>query len=98
MPTLAAVRPRFTRQPDKQADVAGTLHAAWSDAKDRVAHYEAKVRGYESELREQAGEAPRRRRDRPPRARPSGPAPNVNAPNPHLEYPRRTTPHGTDGQ
>src|SRR5258708_18992634 len=55
MATLAAVRARFTRQPDKQADVDGTLHAAWSDAKDLVAHYEAKVRGYESERREQAG-------------------------------------------
>ncbi len=98
MATLAAVRARFTRQPDKQADVDGTLHAAWSDAKDLVAHYEAKVRGYESELREQAGEAQVLCVDGQPVARRIVSDAKVKAHTRHMDYLRRITPKGDNDE
>lgn len=55
--TLAAVRARFARQPDKQADVDAAAFGDWATAKKEAAFWEAQARGYEIELREQAGEA-----------------------------------------
>jgi hypothetical protein len=55
--TLAAVRARFTRQPDKQAEVDVEDFAGWRAAKVTSDHFAEQARGYEIKLREQAGEA-----------------------------------------
>ncbi|HEV2372087.1 MAG TPA: YqaJ viral recombinase family protein [Streptosporangiaceae bacterium] len=55
--TLAAVRARFARQPDKQADVEPGTWAAWVNYRDVMDHAEREARLLESQLREQAGEA-----------------------------------------
>jgi hypothetical protein len=94
--TLAAVRARFTRQPDKQAEVDGTLWAAWSDARDCMAHFEAKARGYESELREQAQEASVLTVDGQPVARRIISDAHVKAFDRHQDYLKRIEPKGDD--
>jgi putative phage-type endonuclease len=55
--TLAAVRARFTRQPDKQADVDELAYRMWTGAKAEASEAEENARLWESKLREQAGEA-----------------------------------------
>ena len=55
--TLAAQRARFTRQPDKQADVDRNLWEAWRDECKLLDEAEAAKRMFEIQLREQAGEA-----------------------------------------
>ena len=55
--TLAAVRARFARQPDKQADVEGVMFTAWETARDTIKRAEESARFFEAQLRDQAGEA-----------------------------------------
>jgi putative phage-type endonuclease len=96
MATLAAVRARFTRQPDKQAEIDGTSWAAWSDAKDVLKHWESKVREYEISLREQAGEASVLTVDGQPVARRVVSDQNVKAHTRHMDYLTRIKPKGDD--
>lgn len=95
--TLAAVRARFARQPDKQADVDGTLWAAWSDARDVMKSFEDKARGYEAELREQAGEATILTVDGQPVARRIISDAQVKAHTRHQDYLKRIKQDGDDG-
>lgn len=55
--TLAAVRARFARQPDKQADVDEATWVTWETIKDQIKEHETVARALEIQLREQAGEA-----------------------------------------
>jgi len=57
MATLAAVRARFTRQPDKQAEVDAYAFQQWADFKTAEKINADNARRFEIELREQAGEA-----------------------------------------
>ena len=55
--TLAAVKARFARQPDKTAEVDPVPYWDWVNAKLQLAAVEEKIRNAEIKLREQAGEA-----------------------------------------
>lgn len=55
--TLAAVRARFTRQPDKTAEVDKCIYEEWMEARTLAGEWESLARYQESKLREQAGEA-----------------------------------------
>ena len=55
--TLAAVKARFARQPDKTAEVDGDFYSEWCNARFEAERLTGIARGYESKLREQAGEA-----------------------------------------
>jgi len=98
MATLAAVCARFTRQPDKTAEIDGTSWAAWSDAKDVLKHWEGKVREYEIGLREQAGEASVLTVNGQPVARRVVSDQNVKAHTRHMDYLTRIKPKGDDSE
>jgi putative phage-type endonuclease len=96
--TLAAVRARFTRQSDKQAEVDGTLFAAWADARDVVKFWEGEARGYENALREEAGEASVLTVDGLPVARRVISDAHVKAFDRHQDYLKRIEPKGDDSE
>jgi len=96
MATLAAVRARFTRQPDKETEVDGTLWAAWADARDVLKAWEDKARGYEIELREEMGEATLVTVDGLPVARRIIVDADVKAHHRHQDYLKRIEPKGDD--
>jgi hypothetical protein len=96
MATLAAVRARFTRQPDKQAEVNARVLIDWGDAKEQAARWDRVARGYEIELREQAQEASVLTVDGQPVARRVIVDAQVKAHTRHQDYLRRIEPKGDD--
>ncbi len=96
--TLAAVRARFTRQPDKQADVDGDVWGRYAaNALMIDAHAQIK-RELEIQLREQAGEAQVLCVDGQPVARRIVSDSQVKAHTRHMDYLRRVTPKGDDDE
>jgi putative phage-type endonuclease len=96
MATLAAVRARFTRQPDKQAEIdAGVWHGwlTWKNQKDEA---ELMLRACEIDLREQAGEASVLTVDGQPVARRIISDAHVKAFDRHQDYLKRIEPKGDD--
>jgi putative phage-type endonuclease len=55
--TLAAVRARFTRQPDKQAEIDPAVWDAYDEARDLLDEAKGEAQLWEINVREQAGEA-----------------------------------------
>jgi putative phage-type endonuclease len=96
MATLAAVRARFTRQPDKTAEVDPSLWQGYRMLKDDIAHFEAQARGVEIRLREQAGEASVLTVDGQPVARRIIVDADVKAHRRHQDYLKRIEPKGDD--
>ena len=94
--TLAAVRARFAKAPDKEAEVSFGLWNAWELWKDRKAEAEAKLREAEIYLREEIGEASVLTRDGQPVARRIVSDAQVKAHTRHQDYLRRITPRGDD--
>lgn len=92
--TLAALRARFSRAEGKQAEVDGTLFAAWSDARDCMDQWETVARGYEIELRAQAAEAQVLTVDGEVVARRVVSDAQVKAHTRHMDYYRRVKPKG----
>ncbi len=90
--TLAAVRARFTRQPDKTADIDPKLWAQYADWKDELVQTTATVRKWEIQVREQAGEAQVLCVDGQPVARRVVSDATVKAHTRHVDYLRRITP------
>ena len=87
--TLAAVRARFARQPDKQAEVDRHVFNGWQMWKDRKDEAEAKMREGEIILREQAGEASVLTVDGQPVARRYVMDQQVKAHTRHMDYLKR---------
>jgi putative phage-type endonuclease len=96
MATLAAVRARFTRQPDKQAEIDASLFTEWLDAKNVIAEYEVRQREAEIKMREQSGEASVLTVDGQPVARRVVSDQNVKAHTRHMDYLTRIKPKGDD--
>ena len=94
--TLAAVRARFTRQPDKQAEIDPVLWAQYADWKDELGQTAATVRKWEIQVREQAGEAQVLCVGGEPVARRVVSDAEVKAHSRHMDYLRRITPKGDD--
>jgi len=94
--TLAAVRARFTRQPDKQAEIDAGLFVEWLDAKNVIAEYEVRQREAEIKMREQAGEAAVLTVDGQPVARRIIVDADVKAHHRHQDYLKRIEPKGDD--
>lgn len=87
--TLAAVKARFARQPDKTAEVSLQLHLGWLGAKEEADSWQELVRKYEIQLREQAGEASVLTVDGQPVARRVVSNQQVKAHTRHVDYLRR---------
>ena len=87
--TLAAVRARFARQPDKEAEVAGSLWQQFSEACERLDIWQATKRDAEIRLREQAGEASVLTVDGEPVARRYVMDQQVKAHTRHMDYLKR---------
>jgi hypothetical protein len=96
--TLAAVRARFTRQPDKQAEISGDLWNAWHVEKSEAKSYEERARHYEILIREQMGEATLATVDGQPVARRIIVDAQVKAHTRHQDYLRRIEPKGDDSE
>jgi hypothetical protein len=96
MATLAAVRARFTRQPDKQAEVDGTLWASFYETCEYLKQIEDRKRAQEIKLREQAGEASVLTVDGQPVARRVIVDAQVKAHHRHQDYLKRIEPKGDD--
>jgi putative phage-type endonuclease len=94
--TLAAVRARFTRQPDKQAEVDGQVFQQWADFKAAAKINDDNARGFEIKLREQAGEASVLTVDGQPVARRIIVDADVKAHHRHQDYLKRIEPKGDD--
>jgi YqaJ-like viral recombinase domain len=94
--TLAAVRARFTRQPDKQAEVDRGTWNAWYGSKFEADRIDEQIRRYEIQLREQAGEAQIYTVDGLPVARRVIVDAQVKAHTRHQDYLRRIEPKGDD--
>jgi hypothetical protein len=96
--TLAAVRARFTRQPDKQAEVSKSIWNAWYGAKTEAQSWTDLVRKYEILLREEAGEADVYTVDGQPVARRIIVDADVKAHHRHQDYLKRIEPRGDDSE
>jgi putative phage-type endonuclease len=96
MATLAAVRARFTRQPDKQAEIDRDLWGRWAGWKSNQRIAEDALRACEILIREQAGEAAVLTVDGDPVARRIITVAQVKAHTRHQDYLRRIEPKGDD--
>jgi putative phage-type endonuclease len=86
MATLAAVRARFTRQPDKQAEVDPGLWARYEANAEMIKAHDTLKREFEIQLREQMGEATLATVDGQPVARRVVSDQNVKAHTRHMDY------------
>jgi putative phage-type endonuclease len=98
MATLAAVRARFTRQPDKQAEIDHDVWRAWLEARNERDYHDLEARTYEILLREQAGEASVLTVDGQPVARRVISDAHVKAFDRHQDYLKRIEPKGDDSE
>jgi putative phage-type endonuclease len=96
--TLAAVRARFTRQPDKQAEIDHDIWRAWLEARNERDYHDLEARTYEIQLREQAQEASVLTVDGQPVARRVVSDQNVKAHTRHMDYLTRIKPKGDDSE
>jgi putative phage-type endonuclease len=96
--TLAAVRARFTRQPDKQAEIDRDLWGRWTGWKSNQRIAEDALRACEILIREQAGEAAVLTVDGDPVARRVIVDAQVKAHHRHQDYLRRIEPKGDDSE
>jgi putative phage-type endonuclease len=96
MATLAAVRARFTRQPDKEAEVDPWLWARFEANAEMIKAHDTLKREYEIQLREQMGEATLATVDGQPVARRVIVDAQVKAHTRHQDYLRRIEPKGDD--
>ncbi len=96
--TLAAVRARFARVPDKQADVDPELWARYQANALMIDAHATLKREYEIALREEAGEAQMLCVDGQPVARRIVSDSQVKAHTRHVDYLRRITPKGDDDE
>jgi putative phage-type endonuclease len=96
--TLAAVRARFTRQPDKQAEVDELDFVAWLRARAVAQDLLDEARALEIKLREQAGEAAVMTVEGIPVARRVITVAQVKAHTRHQDYLRRIEPKGDDSE
>jgi putative phage-type endonuclease len=90
--SLAAVRARFTRQPDKEAEVGEETWHDFEHAKALADHWDARKREVEIKLREQAGEASVLTVDGQPVARRYVMDQQVKAHTRHMDYLKRIAP------
>jgi putative phage-type endonuclease len=96
--TLAAVRARFTRQPDKETEVDRDLFERWSAARVGLRTYEQIAQTLEIQLREQAGEASVYTLDGQTVARRVIVDAQVKAHTRHQDYLKRIEPKGDDSE
>ena len=96
--TLAAVRARFTRQPDKTAEINADVWYAFEQARDDLDAAKAEAHLWEINVREQAGEASVYTVDGRPVARRIVSDAQVKAHTRHADYLRRITPRGDDSE
>jgi putative phage-type endonuclease len=94
--TLAAVRARFTRQPDKEAEVSPIDWDDWTFWKGQKEQAEQSLRGIEILIREQMGEATLATVDGQPVARRVIVDAQVKAHHRHQDYLKRIEPKGDD--
>jgi len=87
--TLAAVRARFTRQPDKQAEIDARAFQQWTDFKNAEKINADNACRFEIQLREQAGEASVLTVDGQPVARRYVMDQQVKAHTRHMDYLKR---------
>ena len=87
--TLAAVKARFAKDPDKEAEVDADVWQRWSDARIDAKFHEELARGYEAQLREQAGQASVLTVDGEPVARRVVSEQQVKAHTRHMDYLKR---------
>jgi putative phage-type endonuclease len=95
--SLAAVRARFTRQPDKQAEVSGSAWRTFLFASRKITHWESVKRKAETLLREETGEASVLTVDGQPVARRVVQDQQVKAHTRHMDYLRRIN-NGSDDE
>jgi putative phage-type endonuclease len=96
MATLAAVRARFTRQPDKEAEVNRNLYLDWTAYDLAVKGAEQQKRRVEILMREQVGEASVLTVDGQPVARRIIVDADVKAHHRHQDYLKRIEPKGDE--
>jgi putative phage-type endonuclease len=98
MATLAAVRARFTRQPDKEAEVDPELWARFEANAEMIKAHDLLKREFEIQLREQMGEAALATVYGQPVARRVVSDQNVKAHTRHMDYLTRIKPKGDDSE
>jgi hypothetical protein len=96
--TLAAVRARFTRQPDKTAEIEAALIQSWTEAKEIADYYDDEAGYLETLIREQAQEASVLTVDGQPVARRVIVDADVKAHHRHQDYLKRIEPKGDDSE
>jgi len=96
--TLAAVRARFTRQPDKQVEIDPYLWIDFEEFSEDLKYAEVQKRAVEIKIREQAGEAQVLCVDGEPVARRIVSDAKVKAHTRHMDYLRRITPKEDDDE
>jgi putative phage-type endonuclease len=96
--TLAAVRARFTRQPDKEAEVDPGLLAKFEANAEMIKAHDTLKREYEIQLREQMGDATLATVYGQPVARRVIVDAQVKAHTRHQDYLRRIEPKGDDSE
>lgn len=94
--TLAAVRARFAKAPDKEVEINPDVWYAFEAARDDLDHAKEEARLWEINVREQAGEASLLTVDGQPVARRVVSDSQVKAHTRHMDYLRRITPRGDD--